>query len=217
MGLSATISGSAFVMTLTMIALSFGVAEVGAAKNSYFPPTLYGATMVCDYGDGQKHFEPVMNGFIDAWYSGELRSLGERPLYVEAGSVVLPRLTTLRFTWLRSFHNPVSIRVEYLQSGRARMTATRARVAGSHYLGHVQRVERVLTHEELDRLDSTRLGPDSDAGEYCRGADGSNWIIEESGPEGYAFVDRWSPEDGPVRELGMTLLNFTGWKIDPVY
>ncbi|MFN3513623.1 MAG: hypothetical protein ACK41C_11285 [Phenylobacterium sp.] len=33
----------------------------------------------------------------------------------------------------------------------------------------------------------------------------------------YRYVERSSPEDGPIRDLGMTMLGFTGWNLDPIY
>jgi hypothetical protein len=51
-----------------------------------------------------------------------------------------------------------------------------------------------------------------------RGTDGARWIIEAVEPStGYTYINRWTPRDGPVREVGLHLLGLTGWKIDDVY
>jgi hypothetical protein len=48
---------------------------------------------------------------------------------------------------------------------------------------------------ELAPLDKSRLG-----------ADGAQWIIEGVKDGNYRIVDRWSPDDGPVRVMGLLML-----------
>jgi hypothetical protein len=48
---------------------------------------------------------------------------------------------------------------------------------------------------ELAPLDKSRLG-----------ADGAQWIIEGVKNGNYRIVDRWSPDDGPVRVTGLLML-----------
>ena len=40
-----------------------------------------------------------------------------------------------------------------------------------------------------------------------RGVDGAQWIIEGARNGTYHIVDRWSPEDGEIRALGLLMLN----------
>lgn len=47
--------------------------------------------------------------------------------------------------------------------------------------------------------------------------DGARWIIETAGPGGYRFIDRQSPDNGPVREVGLVLLGLTGWEVGDIY
>ena len=49
------------------------------------------------------------------------------------------------------------------------------------------------------------------------GVDGSDWIIEANDRGSYRYLRRWTPENGAVRDLGMLLISFTGWQVDPIY
>ena len=40
-----------------------------------------------------------------------------------------------------------------------------------------------------------------------RGVDGAQWIIEGVRNGTYHIVDRWSPADGEIRDLGLFMLN----------
>ena len=54
------------------------------------------------------------SAFIENWYSGQLAALKEQPLCC---GVEDPQ-TIVRFTWLRSFHHPVAIRLFRSGDGR---------------------------------------------------------------------------------------------------
>jgi hypothetical protein len=47
--------------------------------------------------------------------------------------------------------------------------------------------------------------------------DGAQWIIETAGQDGYRFIDRQSPDEGPVRKVGLALLRLTGWDVGAIY
>ncbi len=49
------------------------------------------------------------------------------------------------------------------------------------------------------------------------GLDGSEWIIEASDQGKYHLVVRWSPDDGPIRDIGARFLALSGWTFDEVY
>jgi hypothetical protein len=49
------------------------------------------------------------------------------------------------------------------------------------------------------------------------GADGAEWLIEARDAGRYHLARRWSSRGGAVRELGMLLLSFTRWDLEPVY
>lgn len=200
----------------------------GCTGTSYFPPSLLEAVEPCEYGNGRTG-EPVMDGFRSEWYSSHLRAAREPRLGGAAPTYALDGLGVLRFTWLRSFHAPVMVRVEAVSDDSLRLTATELTGAGGYEPGRVaRRIERRLSAEEARHLTAVLSEgqvldlPPSDAcpvaenGDIIIQGDGARWIIEANGPGGYRYVDRWSGE-GPVRELGLHLLGLTGWTYERVY
>ena len=180
---------------------------------AYFPPSLYETTIRCGLFGPAARLE-VMSDFTAHWYGKHLLAAGEKPLFGTSGP-------TLRFTWLRSFHAPVVIRLDTAANGTVTMTSTELSGAGGYEPGTVaRRIERPLSPEEIGVLTRTLEDTavlEQAAGTCDLGVDGARWIIESIGPKGYRFVDRQSPRDGPVRELGLLMLGFTGWEPDPVY
>src|SRR6185503_15892511 len=117
---------------------------------------------------------------------------------------------TYRFTWLRTFHAPVIVRVS--RSGdRRELTAVVLSGAGGYEPGTVERkMERPLQPAEWRRLTAALAlsgfwklplrDPQSS------GADGARWLVEGRRGDEYHLVDRWSPDRGRYRALGLTLL-----------
>lgn len=182
--------------------------------SGYFPPALFQQSDGCSSIFSGRSPRPIFDEFQDSWYSKHLRAAGERPLSFAAGSP-----EALRFTWLRSFHAPVIIRVEWAPTGAATLTATMLSGAGGYDPGEISgRVSRTLNQEEIERLGFLRQAALRRQRTDCRMMlDGAQWIVESAGVDGYHFVDAQSPERGAVRELGLALMGFTGWALEPIY
>lgn len=152
--------------------------------------------------------------FVRGWYSEQLAAMGEPSL--SCGSPG----EAYRFTWLRTFHHPVAVRVQ-VAGGRATLHASELDGAGGYAPGHVlRRLDKVL--DAADFADLKRTFDESGLASLptsvaSYGFDGSEWIVETAGPGGYHLVVRWTPEDGPVRSVGLLLLGLTGWRLDDVY
>ena len=181
--------------------------------SGYFPPALFQQKFDCGV-IGWARPQYVLDEFEDAWYSKHLRAAGERPLSFATGSP-----EALRFTWLRSFHAPVIVRVEWTPTGEATLTATMLSGAGGYEPGQVSNTtSRTLTQDEVERLFVLRQAAVREPPADCTMMlDGARWILEAAGPGGYLYVNRQSPESGAVRDLGMALLGFTGWAVEPTY
>lgn len=179
--------------------------------SGYFPPALFQQTVRCGFSWRKRR---VLNEFEDGWYSKHLQAAGERPLLFATGSP-----ETLRFTWLRSFHPPVIVRVEWASTGAATLTATMLSGAGGYEPGEVSNtISRTLKQDEVERLLILRQAALREPPVDCTMMlDGARWVVEAAGPGGYHYVNRQSPETGPVRELGLALLSFTGWDFEPTY
>lgn len=133
--------------------------------------------------------------------------MGEPILRVEPG------VRTYRFTWLRTDHHPVSIRIA-CANGKAHLVAVELDGAGGYGPGSIFRREDIaLSASQFADVDHfvTQSGFfDMDSNERLLGHDGSRWIVESVTTK-YRVVDRWSPTSGPVREIGLHFLSLAGW------
>ena len=153
------------------------------------------------------------------WYVRQWRAAEEPSLLLQSQD---PKsLRSERFTWLRTFHAPVFVRLDWLADGQVRMTATELTGAGGYDPGVVaRRVERLLSREERADLDRAKrtLKPFRQFSLTCWGGlDGSQWMLEASESGKHVFIDLWSPEEGPVRAYALKLLGLTGWTYDYYY
>lgn len=138
-------------------------------------------------------FFPGASAFEEDWYASQLRALGETPLSITSA----PAGPVIRFTWLRSFHHPVVLRLERAPDGQWQLRTKIASGAGGYDPGHLahdrtvpirrDRAESVLT--QLTR-ESFWTAPSQSA---TFGADGAQWILEVRDGAEYHYLDRWPP------------------------
>lgn len=154
--------------------------------------------------------------FIRNWYSEQLRALEEPSLYIPNQN-----LETYRFTWLRTFHNPMVFRFAVLNDGSGMLTVKRSNGAGGYKPGVVDlRKEVALSIGQVEDLKKklvdmsywekpTRLD--------TMGMDGAEWIVEASENGKYKIVDRWSDSDSAIQAWGMQLIELSGVEVGEVY
>jgi hypothetical protein len=198
-----------------------GSTQAYAKGVTYFPPAFAKPTVTCSFGGRRATSIAVVSDIEHDWYSAQLTAAHEPSLYLESKRLRGGLGNTLRFTWLRTFHPPVIVRLEGLGSKSPRLIAKQLSGAGGYAPGTVSKtLERPLSREEarsvekaLGRSDALNI-----ATRLCdMSLDGAQWIIEEVDANGYHFVDRFSPVSGGVRDLGLTLLKLTGWEFKPIY
>lgn len=152
--------------------------------------------------------ETDMATFVLGWYSGQLRALNEPLIFDQRNG------TIYRFTWLRTFHHPVAIRVQK-NKDKTLLTWKMSDGAGGYSPGELTVDKtRELTNSEWDEIQKLL-----DKAEYwdmptneqsdIMGTDGSQWIIEGVRNGKYNVVDRWTPRNSTYQELGMFLINLT--------
>lgn len=139
-------------------------------------------------------------------------------------SLLIPRTdgaTILRFTWLRSFHAPIIIRLTVPRRGKGQVDMIRFSGLGGYDYGQMQdrKSRRVAQEEVADLLmaaDPKSLVP---ATPFCGppGADGASWLIERSDAGGHHFAERHSPRNGPVKDIGMALIRLAGLEGEDIY
>jgi hypothetical protein len=192
------------------------VGSASAAEVEYIAPALRAPSPACD----SRPF-PAVDDLEANWFSSQWKAAGEPSLYAQSLSQDARFPKSYRFTWLRTFHAPIVIRLEENSEGHMRFIAKRLTGFGGYKPGHVgailrrrlNDVEENQVHQELAASNFASLAPT----DCVIGVDGSQWIFETRIGSTYSFVNRWSPNDGPVRRLGELLLKFTRWNVDPVY
>lgn len=147
--------------------------------------------------------------FVRAWYSKHLRAMTEPSLSCGDGTG-----DAFRFLWLRTWGRPIAVRL-HPSGGGASMAAVELDGSGGYGPGKVsRRAERKLTDAEW-----TKIANDVRALNFWElpaqtndnGLDGARWILEGRERSQYHVVQRWSPKEGPYRELCISLLKLVGW------
>ena len=185
-------------VAILLFAAASSVIASGTATN-YFP------TSALDQNSAQS------DTFRNDWYSRHLRAMSEPILKPSDGT------RSYRFTWLRTFHHPVAVRV-VATGNRAELFATELNGAGGYDPGRVLRTKRLkLTSDQFKKLEG--LVQQNNfwslaAGEESMGLDGSEWILEGV-TDKYHVVHRWTPQSGGVRVIGEEFLSLTGWHYKP--
>lgn len=127
---------------------------------------------------------------------------------------------TYRFTWLRTFHNPITVRVSR-RHGAGELIAVVLDGAGGYEPGNVSHaVRRALGPGEWQRIEAGldpigfwSLRPTGRVDET--GCDGAEWILEGRRAGRHRVETRWSPDDGPYRQFGLTLVEMAGLQMPP--
>lgn len=147
------------------------------------------------------------DAFVRAHYSKHLRAMEEPSFQCDSA------WPAYRFLWLRSFHRPVAVRIERRENGTY-LTAVELDGAGGYAPGAVsRRIERLVDAEQarsfLRALE--QAGVWAEGGERrTLGLDGARWIVEARDGARYRVHDQWSPDSGPVRDMGLAFLALAG-------
>jgi hypothetical protein len=156
-----------------------------------------------------------VDGILRDWYSKYLRAMLEPSLSCGERRDGF----AYRFLWLRSFHHPISVRIEKSGSSvslnAVEIDGTGGRAPG----GIVKWTQRTLSPAEQDRF-LTKLKQvgfwEMRKNQDRFGMEGAQWIVEGAENGQYRVVDRWSPGPGAYRDLCAILLDLAGVTIPPV-
>ena len=154
--------------------------------------------------------------FIRKWYSEQLRALEEPSLYVSNQN-----METYRFTWLRTFHNPMIFRFAVLDDGSGMLAVKRSNGAGGYEPGVIDlRKEVTLSNGQIEdlkkKLDDMAYWEKPTKLEGM-GMDGAQWIVEANADGKYKIVDRWSDSGSAIQAWGMQLIELSGVEVGEVY
>lgn len=168
------------------------------------------ANITKDYFPEWKELDP----FEREWFSEQLRAAGEDPVKLPTENEVF------RFTWLRSFHAPIVVRVNCDE--KCILNAKQLSGAGGYSPGRVQlENRRVLTDKEMkelkalaNRLEGWVYKPD----EEIIGMDGAKWILETAKGDNYQAWNLWSPGGEKAAEIYVDMclymLNLTNFTME---
>ena len=157
-----------------------------------------------------------LDTFVNAWYSKMLFALKEPILYNYQGDKEI-----YRFTWLRTFHNPVSVRLEK-QNNVIRLLAKICKGAGGYEPDILSFDTTILvtTNEWTNlktKIEDTKFWQLKTEKREDIGSDGSEWIIEANKENKYHLVIRWLPSrerEGNFRDIGEYLVFLSKIKIE---
>jgi len=149
-----------------------------------------------------KHLSDTTNQlskFSNTWYSKMLFALNEPVLFISQDSSEI-----FRFTWLRTFHNPISIRVNKNREHCVLTLKILGGAGGYEPEDLIKDTSYFITMNEWKTLASKiseinfwklKSFVDDD------GKDGSEWILEGKNNYEYHFVNRWSPNATRYKEF----------------
>ena len=152
--------------------------------------------------------------FVVSWYSEHLFAMKEPILFNNQNEFEI-----FRFTWLRTFHNPVVIRIQKNEN-QYQLIWKVCDGAGGYDPGNlVVDKKRIIREEEwnefqeiIDSIDFWNLPTNE---REILGTDGSQWILEGAVQGKYHVIDRWTPhENSPAYQLGNYLISISSLKID---
>jgi hypothetical protein len=161
---------------------------------------------------------PQSSQFKEQWYSEQLRALKEPSLWRLSKT---QKTQTYRFLWLRSFHHPISVRLDVAEDGAAVVTTkiTSGQASDESRKLLVNKSHSLTKEQTASFLDGINEAGFWDLATYEREVvgpdgkkivevhvDGAEWILEGVKDGKYKIADRWSPEKGPVRAVGLTML-----------
>ena len=160
----------------------------------------------------------LYSDFQTKWYSKHLFAMKEPSLWKASKE---SDLESYRFLWLRSFHQPVVVRLTIGKEGTGLLVAKITNGAGGYRPGvMIKNQEISISREEVSKflkeLNEMKFWNLSFKDEKI-GMDGARWVIEGIKDKKYHVVDRWSPKSGDVRDAALMLVHIAKLDVQPVY
>jgi hypothetical protein len=194
---------------LTIIFLT-SACSPGSEKNSKaegrFDTLLLPTDSLAFYFPLKNHWKDTFNNSLDTftntWYSKMLFALKEPVLNNYRGDKEI-----YRFTWLRTFHNPVSIRVEK-QNNVIHLLVKICKGQGGYKAGDISfdttisitTNEWITLKNKIEEINFWQLRTEK---KEDLGSDGSEWIIEAVKENKYHMVTRWTPSIDRQENFGI--------------
>ena len=165
---------------------------------------------------GLPKFHPGRKGFLsnfcNIWYSSVLEGCHEPVLYNYQSSDEI-----YRFTWLRSFHLPVVIKIQKHQFDFI-FTAKKLMPAYKDYpeelkisdSGFISWFKWYTFKNKLDKISFWNMSMDDPEEQ---GMDGGRWVLEGFKDGQYHFIDRWSAKGSDFGKACLYLIKISNLEI----
>jgi hypothetical protein len=165
-------------------------------------------------------FVPIENKFLHAF--DEKPFDAETLINIKANPDLAEADEIYRFFWLRTFHNPVLIRVQQLRGERSIVAKITDGKAGYDPGKLTQTVSRKLSDSEwcelIRRLDEARFWSKDKIDVDRLAEDGAFWIVEgvkaASGDRRYYVTGEQSPVEGSFRDACVYMMKLSGLHVD---
>lgn len=152
---------------------------------------------------------PDADSFHNRWYGGNLVAMNEPSLLdIRDRDVAI-----YRFLWLRSFHLPISVRIERKKDRMTLFTKELISNVGRgpgtldrEYSRNLDDTEWCALQKAFEKVDFWNMPFEED----YSGVDGAMWILEGVRNERYHIAERWSPQSGHYREACILMLELSG-------
>lgn len=155
--------------------------------------------------------------FINKWYEKQLKALEENRLYLMKTDKEI-----FRFTWLRTFNNPVSIRIEK-EGDNYFIIKTLTTGKGGYEPGNLKDyVKKRITKPEWDKFISLQ-NKIKEWGNYYNSEmkismDGAEWIYEYKTPNSYKIIKETSPDkESEFAAIGLYLIKLCVLENETIY
>ncbi len=149
---------------------------------------------------GTFHDIPYLDAMKRGWYSGCLERAGEPVFWPTPWADT----SMVRLLWIPAFGLPAVSRITKRGSSVTLDAADEPR----------GRTHRPLAESDWDhvlRLIADASFWDLPTRQTREGYDGEMWLLEAVVGERHHLVDRWCPETGAVRDIGLALARLAGW------
>ena len=194
-----TWNGSAYASAVTTRFVYLVMAAIAlhtgglAASPEYFPP-----------------------GFDPSYYTRDLAAMKEPSIFELRAD---RKSEVYRFSWFRSFHHPLVVRLEKRgEGGSLRLVQFRRIDKKPQQLVEekIVNIDAKAWAEFTNKVDQSAFWTTPSQVKQDLGTDGSRWILEGVRSGTYHVIDRWSPTEfqafKPYVELCLSFLQLAGFK-----
>jgi hypothetical protein len=218
--MKAFVTSRAIALSLLVLGGVFGIITSYSQATDFSPVSQNTGPPVFE---SQRYFPPGVlssnewqDRFKASWYSRALAAMNEPSLSLPQR----PQTEAYRFLWLRSFDNPIVVRI-WRSESKVYLVTKQLDGDGGHHPGKlIVNKTRSLTNKEwaefakhLEQSSYWTLATDIDD----VGNDGAQWVLEGAREGRYHIVDRWSPKDSSYRRACSYLLELSGLKPSKMY